>query len=145
MHGGQSWDSDLVVSAHRCLPDSAFSPLMYITSGHTSHRMMAKEARKSTSGAALDKSTRRLSGVAHVLRSPEVTLRSTVYALNSFVKLQHECNRFPEPSVPDPSLVRMVYKNSSNPSELPPLPHCPQLLWQGKSNPDPLSTRTWAM
>lgn len=56
MHGGQSWDSDLVVSEHRCLPDSAFSPLMYITSGHTSHRMMAKEARKSTSGAAfLDK------------------------------------------------------------------------------------------
>lgn len=60
--------------------------------------------------------------MAHVLRSPEVTLRSTVYTLSSFVKLQCECNRLPEPSVPDPSLVRMVYKNSYNPSELSPSP-----------------------
>ena len=53
MHGEQSWNSDLVVSAHRHLPGSALSPLMYITSIHTSRRMMAKEAQRSTSGAAL--------------------------------------------------------------------------------------------
>lgn len=65
-----------------------------------------------------------LSGVVCVLENPEITLRSTVYALGSCVSLKCGRNRFAESSVLDPSLVRTTDKSPSN----PPAPHPAPLL-----------------